>query len=59
MLDLFSRKTNECFERELVIEHVGAAQVEHLGADEALHKPEDIRIGSALDLAEQARVGVR
>ena len=32
------------------------AHVEHLGRDEALHQPEHVRVGPALDLTEQAPV---
>ena len=53
VLDLLVREAHQRFERVLVVEHVSAALVEHLGADEALDQAEDVGIGAALDLAEQ------
>ncbi len=51
VLDLLVREAHQAFERVLVAEHVRAALVEHLGADEALHQAEQVGVGAALDLA--------
>ena len=56
MLDLVAGEPHQRFERKLVAEYVGAALIEHLGADESLDQPEDIGVGAALDLAEQPRL---
>ena len=56
MLDLVAGEAHQRFERVLVIERMGAALIEHLGADESFDQPEDVRIRAALDLAQQPRV---
>ena len=56
MLDLVVGEAHQRFERVLIVERMCAALIEHLGADEALDQAEDVRIGAALDLAEQPRV---
>ena len=56
MLELVVGEADQGFERVLVVERVRAALVQHLGADEAFDEAEDVGVGAALDLREQARV---
>ncbi len=55
VLDLLVREANQPFERELVAKDLCTALLEHLGADEALDQSKDVGVGSALDLAKEAR----
>ena len=54
MFDLLVREAHQPFECELVTEHLGPAPLQHLCADEAFDQPEDVSVGAALDLAQQA-----
>jgi hypothetical protein len=42
-----------CLQRVLVAERVLAAHVQHLGGDEPLDEAEHVRVGAALDLAQE------
>ncbi|MNM88266.1 hypothetical protein D3C81_1004740 [compost metagenome] len=54
MLDLVVGKTHQRFECELIVKYMGPTLVEHLGTDKALDQAKNVRIGSTLNLAEQA-----
>ncbi|MCY1388824.1 hypothetical protein D9M71_36060 [compost metagenome] len=56
MLDLVVGKTHQRFECELIVKYMGPTLVEHLGTDKALDQAKNVRIGSTLNLAEQARL---
>jgi len=57
MLDLVVGKTHQRFECELIVEYMGPTLIEHFGTDKSLDQAKDVRIGSTLDLAEQACFG--
>ncbi len=54
MLQLLVGQAHQRFERDLVAEPVTAADLQHLGADEALDQREHVGVGAALHLREQA-----
>lgn len=49
-------KSHQCLEGGLVAEGAGTALLKNFGADEPLNQAENIGIGGALDLAQQARL---
>ncbi len=53
MLQLFVGEAHQRFQRDLVAEPVILADFERLGADVPFHQPEDVRVGSALDLRQE------
>ena len=59
MLQLLVAEPDQRLERDLVAEPVVAAQLEHLGADEALDQPEHVGVSAPLDLAEKDPLGRR
>ena len=59
VLELLVAEADERLERDLVAEPVLAGELEHLGADVALDEPEDVGVGAALHLAQQAALRVR
>ena len=54
VLELLVGQAHQRLERDLVAEPVTAADLEHLGADEALDQREHVGVGAALHLREQA-----
>jgi hypothetical protein len=54
MFQLFIAEPDQRLERNLVPEPVIVAQFQDLGIDEALNEPEDVGIGTALDLADES-----
>ena len=54
VLELLVGEADQRLERDLVAERVLAADLEHLGADEALDQAEQVRVGAALHLARAA-----
>jgi len=52
VLQLFVAEPDQRLECHLIAEPVVAAQLQHLGADEALDQPEHVGVGAPLDLAE-------
>jgi len=54
VLELLIAEPDQRFVRGLVAEPVIAADLEDLGVDEALDRPEDIGVASPLNLAQQA-----
>ena len=56
VLEFFSREADEPLERVLVAQDVTSRLVQHLCADEALDESENIGVGAALDLTEQAGI---
>ena len=54
VLQLLVAEADQRLERDLVAEPVVAAELEHLGVDEALDQAEDVGVGAALDLAHEA-----
>ena len=59
VLEFLVGEAHQRFERDLVAEPVLAADLQHLGADEALDQAEDVGVGAALDLAREALLGRR
>ena len=57
VLQLLVAEADQRLERDLVAEPVVAAQLEHLGVDEALDQAEDVGVGAALDLAHEPLLG--
>ena len=53
VLQLLVAEPHQRLERHLVAEPVIVAQFQDLGVDEALHQSEDVRVGAALDLADE------
>ena len=53
MLELLVGEAHQRLERGLVAEPVLAADLQHLGRDEALDQAEHVGVGAALDLAQQ------
>ena len=58
MLELLVAEADQGFERRLVPEPVIAAHFEHLRVDEALDQTEQVGVGAALHLAQQAALGL-
>ena len=56
VLELFVGQTHQRFEGDLVAEPVALADLERLRADVALHQPEDVGVGAALDLRHEAHL---
>jgi hypothetical protein len=56
VLELLVGEADDRLERGLVAEGVVAADLGHLGADEALDQAEHVGVGAALHLAEEARL---
>ena len=54
MLEFLVGEAHQRLERDLVAQPVVAADLQHLGADEALDQPEHVGVGAALHLREQA-----
>jgi hypothetical protein len=54
VLQFFVGEAHQRLERDLVAEPVVAALLEDLGADETLDQAEDVGVGAALDLRQQA-----
>ena len=59
VLELFVAETHQRLECHLVTEIVFARLVEDLRADEPLDQPEQVGIGTPLDLAQRAPLGFR
>jgi hypothetical protein len=53
VLEFLVAEADQRLERDLVAQPVIAADLEHLGVDEALHQAEDVGVGAPLDLADQ------
>lgn len=56
MLDLVVGKAHQRFECELIVKDMGPTLIEHFGTDKTLDQAKNIRIGSTLNLAKQARL---
>src|SRR5690606_2581190 len=53
VLELLVGEADQRLESDLIAEPVLAADLQHLGGDEALDQAEDVGVGPALDLAQQ------
>ena len=53
MLQLFVGEAHQRFQRNLVTKPIILADFERLSADVALDQPEDVRVGSPIDLEQE------
>ena len=57
VLELLVAEADQRLERHLIAEQVLPTELEHLRVDEALDEAEDVRVGAALNLAQQPSLG--